>query len=104
LIASKANNMKATIYFGLLAAVLVIHIVSLLGAAVLDSIQYDTLTADTKAEIDRKFKEQSLKLGAWVMDRECVSEHIGMDVTTLPSYKRTDDKTLELASGIECSQ
>ena len=96
--------MKATAYFGLLAAVLVIHIASLLGAAVLDKIQYDTITETTNAEINRKFKEQSLKLGAWVMDRECVSEYIGLDVTTLPSYRRTDSAVLELASGIECSQ
>jgi hypothetical protein len=95
--------MKATGYFGLLAGVLILYIVSILGAAVLDSVQYDTITANTKDEIDRKFKEQSLKLGAWVMDRECVSEHIGLDVTSLPSYKRTDDKILELTSGIECS-
>jgi len=95
--------MKATAYFGLLAGVLILYTVAILGAAVLDRIQYDTLTANTKAEIDRKFTEQSLKLGAWVMDRECVAEYIGIDVTTLPSYRRTDNKTLELASGIECS-
>ena len=79
--------MKATVYFGLLAAVLVIHIASLLGAAVLDSLQYETITANTKAEIDRKFKERSTKIGAWVMDRDCIAEHVGFPVEELPSYK-----------------
>jgi len=95
--------MKATTYFVLLAIVLVIHLASLLGAAALDKMQYDIITKETNIEIDHKFKEQSLKLGAWVMDRECVSAFIGLDVTTLPSYRRTDEATLELTSGIECS-
>lgn len=79
--------MKATAYFGLLAVVLAVNAVSILGAAILDSIQYDTITKDTDAELDRRFQERSTKMGAWVMDRDCITEHIGFPIEELPSYK-----------------
>jgi len=69
---------------------------------VLQEVTYQQQTVRLSKVIENKFIEQSLKLGAWVMDRECVSEYIGLDVTTLPSYRRTDVAILELASGIEC--
>jgi hypothetical protein len=83
-------------------AVFLIISTAILGSAVLDEVAYQQQNERLSKVIENKFIEQSLKLGAWVMDRECVSKYIGLDVTTLPSYKRTDEKTLELASGIEC--
>ena len=85
-------------------AVFLIISSALLGSAVLDEAMYNQQSEKFSEVIENKFKEQSLKLGAWVMDREGVAEYIGLDVTTLPSYRRTDEKTLELASGIKCSQ
>jgi hypothetical protein len=85
-------------------AVFLIISAAILGSAVLDELTYQQQNERLSKVIENKFMEQSLKIGAWVMDRECVSEYIGLDVTTLPSYRRTDEKTLELASGIECSQ
>ena len=79
--------MKATVYFVLLAVVLVINALSILGAALLDKLQFDTITANTHTEIDRRFKERSTKIGAWVMDRDCITEHIGFPIEDLPSYK-----------------
>lgn len=79
--------MKATAYFGLLAVVLAVNAVSILGAALLDGMQYDKITKNTDAEIDRKFQERSTKIGAWVMDRDCIAKHIGFPVEDLPSYK-----------------
>ena len=85
-------------------AVLLIISAALLGSALLDQVAYQQQSERFSKVIETKFSEQSLKVGAWVMDRKCVAEHIGMNETSLPSYRRTDDKTLELASGIECSQ
>jgi hypothetical protein len=85
-------------------AVFLIISAALLGSAVLDEVNYRQQHERFSKAIEKKFIEQSLKLGAWVMDRECVAEYIGLDVTTLPSYRRTDGAVLELASGIECSQ
>ena len=79
--------MKATAYFVLIAVVLVINAATIIGAAVLDRMQYNTITADTAAKMDQRFKEQSTQLGAWVMDRECITEHIGFPVEGLPSYQ-----------------
>ncbi len=79
--------MKANHYFGLLAVILAINAVSILGAAILDSRQYNTITKDTDAELDRRFQERSTKIGAWIMDRECITEHIGFPIEELPSYK-----------------
>jgi len=86
-----------------LAAFLIIS-AAILGAALLDEVMYHQQSEKFSDVVENKFKEQSLKLGAWVMDRECVAKYIGLDVTTLPSYRRTDEKTIELASGIECPQ
>jgi hypothetical protein len=86
-----------------LAAFLIIS-AAILGAALLDEAMYHQQSEKFSDVVENKFKEQSLKLGAWVMDRECVAKHIGLDVTTLPSYRRTDQAILELASGIECPQ
>jgi hypothetical protein len=85
-------------------AIFLIISVALLGSAVLDEVNYRQQHERFSKIIENKFIEQSLKVGAWVMDRECVAEFIGLDVTTLPSYKRTDQAILELASEIECSQ
>jgi hypothetical protein len=85
-------------------AVFLIISAAILGSAVLDEVAYQQQNERFSKIIENKFIEQSLKLGAWVMDRECVAEYIGIDVTTLPSYRRTDQAILELASGIECSQ
>ena len=85
-------------------AVFLVIFAAILGSAVLDEVSYRQHSERLIKVIENKFIEQSLKLGAWVMDRECVAEYIGLDVTTLPSYRRTDGAILELASGIECSQ
>jgi len=73
----------------------------LLGAAVLDEVSYRQQDADFRKAIDNRFVEQSLKVGAWVMDRKCVAEHIGMQVEDLPSYRMTKKRLLELAN-ISC--
>jgi hypothetical protein len=85
-------------------AVFLIISAAILGSAVLDEVSYQQQNERFSKIIENKFIEQSLKVGAWVMDRKCVAEYIGLDVTTLPSYRRTDGAILELASGIECSQ
>lgn len=74
---------------------------ALLGAAVLDEVSYQQQDADFREAIDNRFAEQSLKVGAWVMDRKCVAEHIGMQVEDLPSYKMTKEHLLEFAN-ISC--
>lgn len=79
--------MKSTAYFALLAVILVINAVSIIGAALLDKAQYDTITEKTEARMDQRFKERSTQIGAWIMDRECITEHIGFPVEDLPSYK-----------------
>ena len=84
-------------------AIFLIISAALLGSALLDQVAYQQQSERFSKVIETKFSEQSLKVGAWVMDRKCVAEHIGMDETSLPSYKRTDKKTAELASGIKCS-
>jgi hypothetical protein len=75
----------------------------LLGAAVLDEVSYRQQDADFRKAIDNRFVEQSLKVGAWVMDRKCVANHIGMQVEDLPSYKMTKKRLLELAN-IPCPE
>ena len=83
-------------------AVFLIISAAILGSAVLDEVAYQQQSEKFSEVVENKFKEQSLKLGAWVMDRECVAKYIGLDVTTLPSYRRTDRAILESASGTEC--
>jgi hypothetical protein len=86
-------------------AVFLLVSVTLVGAAVLDEVSYHQQDSKFREAIEAKFTEQSLKVGAWVLDRKCVAAHIGLDVTTLPSYKLSDGRTLEAATGrIKCSQ
>ena len=68
-------------------AVFLIIVAAILGSAVLDEIQFNTITENTDAKMDKRFKERSTKIGAWVMDREYVTEHIGIPVESLPSYQ-----------------
>jgi hypothetical protein len=79
--------MKATAYFILIAVVLAINAVSLIGAMLLDKMQYTAITESTEARLEQRFRERSTQIGAWVMDRECITEHIGFPVGELPSYK-----------------
>lgn len=72
-------------------ALILVGVASLLGAAVLDHIANDEQDAQIMVAIEQRFVEHSLKTGAWSMDRRCVAEYIGLDETTLPSYKRTDE-------------
>ena len=69
------------------AAVFLIVVAAILGAAVLDEIHFNKITSKTAAELDRRFQERSTKIGAWVMDREIVTEHIGFPVEDLPSHQ-----------------
>ena len=70
-------------------AIFLLLTAAILGAAVLDEISYNQQSAEFKKAIEDRFVEQSLKVGAWVMDRETVAGKIGMDVTELPSHQRT---------------
>ena len=70
----------------------------LLGAAVLDEVSYQQQNKDFRETIDQRFSDQSLKVGAWVMDRKCVAERIGMQIEDLPSYRMTKERLLELAN------
>lgn len=85
-------------------AVFLVVSAALLGSALLDEVSYHKQDSEFRKALEAKFIEQSLKVGAWVMDRKCVAEHIGLDETSLPSYKRTDAAVIELARGIKCSQ
>jgi hypothetical protein len=70
-------------------AIFLLLTAAILGAAVLDEISYNQQSAEFKKAIEDRFVEQSLKVGAWVMDRETVAGKIGMDVTELPSHQLT---------------
>lgn len=83
--------MKATPYFVLLAAVLAANIVSIIGASLLDRAQYNEI----EAIMDKRFKERSTQIGAWVMDRECILRHIGFPIEELPSYIWSQKHQLE---------
>ena len=70
-------------------AIFLLLTAAILGAAVLDELSYNQQSAAFRKAIDDRFVEQSLKVGAWVMDREYVADKIGMEVEDLPSYKRS---------------
>ena len=79
--------MSIEVAFRKALAVFLIISASILGSAVLDEINFNTIAANTAAELDRRFQERSTKIGAWVMDRECITEHIGYPIEDLPSYQ-----------------
>jgi hypothetical protein len=57
------------------------------GAAILDGIAYRQQADEFSEAIETRFIQQSLKVGAWVMDREYVAEWVGIDVDKLPSHQ-----------------
>jgi hypothetical protein len=67
-----------------------------LGAGILDEISYRKQSHEFMRAIDARFIEQSLKVGAWAMDRECVAHHIGLDLAQLPSYQKTDENLRQI--------
>jgi hypothetical protein len=70
-------------------AVFLIVASALIGAAMLDELYYNRQDRDFKSAIETRFIEQSSRVGAWAMDREYVSRHIGIEESELPSYKRS---------------
>lgn len=68
-------------------SILLIVFSAMLGAAVLDEISYNRLDATMQRSIEDRFKHHSTKVGAWVMDRQYVTEKIGVEVESLPSYQ-----------------
>ncbi len=77
-------------------AVFLLISASLLGAAILDEVSYHQQSHEFMRAIDARFIEQSLKVGAWAMDRECVAHHIGLDLAQLPSYQKTDENLRQI--------
>ena len=68
-------------------AVMLIVAAAILGASVLDEIQYQKIDAEMDTAIDERFQQKSTKIGAWVMDREHVTAKIGIPQEELPSYQ-----------------
>lgn len=76
-------------------AIFMLFTAAILGAAVLDEISYNQQSGEFKQAIEDRFVEQSLKVGAWVMDRETVAGKIGMEVEDLPSHQMTQQRSGE---------
>jgi hypothetical protein len=76
-------------------AIFLLLTAAILGAAVLDELSYNQQSAEFKKAIEDRFVEQSLKVGAWVMDRETVAGKIGVKVEDLPSHQMTQQRTGE---------
>jgi hypothetical protein len=65
-------------------------IVLLAGSYVVDFKRHEDYAAQCKAEIEERFSETSLRRGAWVMDRDTVSSHVGINPRTLPSVQEQE--------------
>jgi len=76
-------------------AIILLLTAAILGAAVLDEISYNQQSAEFERAIEDRFTEQSLKVGAWVMDREIVAGKIGVKVENLPSHQLTQQRNGE---------
>jgi len=61
---------------------------ALIGAFALDEIYYKRQDAAFSEAIEDRFFEQSVKTGAWILDRQHVADKIGIEIESLPSYQR----------------
>ena len=77
------------------AAVILTILAAIVGAAWLDELSYQEQNAEFSKVLEERFVKQSLKTGAWVMDREHVAKKIGMPVTELPSYQHAENAPQE---------